>query len=154
MLCKKIVKIINIIMILDYLIISSKILMYNKPGSTEGYHIIRPRTSENTSWIIISIAVRSWTCLLKLLRIKRGIACRGIPIIPSAAILISVIHITSTTTPDGFAVNFNSKLVGASGSEVRVTPSSGAVSLSVNGLNEKGHIEAINEANVVVVNLC
>ena len=135
-----------------YLIISPKISIH-KPGWAEGYDIIRPCTSKNTSWIIISIAIRSRARLLKLLGIKRRLASRRVSIIPFAAILISVKHITCTTTPNGLAVSPKGKFLGATVSKVRITSSGAAVSLSVYGLNGHRHIEAVDEAHVVEVRL-
>ena len=126
----------------------------HKPGRAEGYNIISPWASEDTSWIVICITIWSWARLLKLLGIIRRFASNWVPIVPSAAVLISIKHITGTPAPDGLAVCLEGKFFGTIGSKVRVTTSSGAVSLPIDGLNRHWHIEAINKANIIEVQCC
>lgn len=123
------------------------------PGRAEGDDIISSRTSEDAGWIIVRITVRSGTSFLKLLGIKGGFASGGVPIIPSAAILVRVKHVTRATAPNRLPVSLNGQFVRASSSEVGVAPRGGAVSLSVNGPNGDGDVEAVHQANVVEVGL-
>ena len=125
----------------------------NEPGGAEGNDIISAWTSEDAGWIIVGITIRSGTSLLKLLGIKGGFASGGVPIKPSAAILVRVKHVTRATAPNGLAVSLKGQFVRASGSQVGVAPRWGAVSLSVNGPDGDRDVEAVHQANVVEVRL-
>lgn len=78
-----------------------------EPGRAEGYDIISPRASENTSWIIIGITIGIGAGFLELLGVIGGFAGDRVPINPSAAILIGVKHVAGAPASDHFPVGLH-----------------------------------------------
>lgn len=133
----------------------NSIYTHTIPGRTKWDHIISDWscTGYNTGKIVISKARSCRASCFEQSGIIGSQTRRRSVEFPSATILIFVKYIASTPTRDDLPVGFQGQLRRAVGPQIGVTSGGAAVPFAAERLHDDRQVEAVDEADVIVVDI-